>query len=128
MARLTTTDHGVALVEGNAEHVALLDVAYADIGAALEGGRTLSEIASSPVRERLPAGAVRVLPPVLRPSKIWALGLAYSSHVGEMGRHQDAEPYFFLKAPSSLTGAGQPIVLPHVAPDHVDYEGEVALV
>jgi 2-keto-4-pentenoate hydratase/2-oxohepta-3-ene-1,7-dioic acid hydratase in catechol pathway len=131
MARLTTTDHGLGLVEGNGErgeHVALLDVSYADIGAALESGLTLSEIASSPVRERVALSAVRVLPPVLRPSKIWALGLAYSSHVGEMGRHQDAEPYFFLKAPSSLTGAGQPIVLPHVAPDHVDYEGEVALV
>jgi 2-keto-4-pentenoate hydratase/2-oxohepta-3-ene-1,7-dioic acid hydratase in catechol pathway len=45
-----------------------------------------------------------------------------------MGRQRDAEPYFFLKAPSSLTGHGQPIVLPRVAPDHVDYEGEVALV
>jgi 2-keto-4-pentenoate hydratase/2-oxohepta-3-ene-1,7-dioic acid hydratase in catechol pathway len=71
---------------------------------------------------------VRILPPVLRPSKIWALGLAYASHVSEMGGHQDAEPYFFLKAPSSLNGAGQPIVLPRGAPDHVDYEGEIALV
>jgi 2-keto-4-pentenoate hydratase/2-oxohepta-3-ene-1,7-dioic acid hydratase in catechol pathway len=45
-----------------------------------------------------------------------------------MGRQPDGEPYFFLKAPSSLNGAGQPIILPRVAPDHVDYEGEVALV
>jgi 2-keto-4-pentenoate hydratase/2-oxohepta-3-ene-1,7-dioic acid hydratase in catechol pathway len=65
---------------------------------------------------------------VSRPSKIWALGLAYASHVGEMGRQQDGEPYFFLKAPSSLIGSGQPIVLPRTVPDHVDYEGEVALV
>jgi len=45
-----------------------------------------------------------------------------------MGRQQDAEPFFFLKTPSSLTAAGQPIVLPSVAPEHVDYEGEVAFV
>jgi 2-keto-4-pentenoate hydratase/2-oxohepta-3-ene-1,7-dioic acid hydratase in catechol pathway len=33
-----------------------------------------------------------------------------------------------LKAPSSLIGSGQPILLPRVAPDCVDYEGEVAVV
>ena len=76
----------------------------------------------------MPLEQVQVLPPVLHPSKIWALGLAYSSHVGEMGRQQDAEPFFFLKAPSSLLATGQSIVLHALAPDHVDYEGEVALV
>jgi 2-keto-4-pentenoate hydratase/2-oxohepta-3-ene-1,7-dioic acid hydratase in catechol pathway len=88
---------------------------------------TLEELAAAPHRETLPLTQVRSLPPVLRPAKIWAFGLAYASHVDEMGRQQDAEPYFFVKAPSSLLGARQPIVLPRVAPDHVDYEGEVAL-
>jgi 2-keto-4-pentenoate hydratase/2-oxohepta-3-ene-1,7-dioic acid hydratase in catechol pathway len=128
MARLMTTDRGLARLEDDGDRIALLDLSETDLGAALEKGRTLLELASAPVRERVPLNTVCVLPPVLRPTKIWALGLAYASHVGEMGRQQDAEPYFFLKAPSSLTGAGQPIVLPRVAPDHVDYEGEVALV
>ncbi len=128
MARLMTTDRGLALLQSDGLSVELLDLSEPDIGAALENGLTLHQIASAPVRERVPLSAVRVLPPVLRPSKIWALGLAYASHVGEMGRQQDGEPYFFLKAPSSLAGAGDPIILPRVAPDHVDYEGEVALV
>jgi 2-keto-4-pentenoate hydratase/2-oxohepta-3-ene-1,7-dioic acid hydratase in catechol pathway len=128
MARLMTTDRGVALVEADGEHVTLLQLPVPDLGAALERGMSMVEMAAAPAQERLPLSGVHVLPPVLRPSKIWALGLAYSSHIGEMGRQQDAEPFFFLKAPSSLTAAGQQIVLPPIAPEHVDYEGEVAFV
>src|SRR5579871_3708263 len=128
MARLMTTDQGVALVSADGQSVALLALDARDLGDALERGMRLEDVAASPVRETLPLSRVRVLPPVPRPSKIWALGLAYASHVGEMGRQQDGEPYFFLKAPSSLIGSGQPIVLPRAVPDHVDYEGEVALV
>jgi len=128
MARLMTTDQGLALVDADGEHVTLLELAVPDLGAALERGMSMAEIAAAPAQKRLPLSGVHVLPPVLSPSKIWALGLAYSSHVGEMGRQQDAEPFFFLKAPSSLTAAGQPIVLPPVAPEHVDYEREVAFV
>ena len=128
MARLMTTDQGVALVEADGESVSLLKLEARDLGEALGHGMTPRDIVAAPTRERLPLNRVRTLPPVLRPSKIWALGLAYASHVGEMGRQQDSEPFFFIKAPSSLLGNGQPIVLPPVAPDHVDYEGEVALV
>jgi 2-keto-4-pentenoate hydratase/2-oxohepta-3-ene-1,7-dioic acid hydratase in catechol pathway len=128
MPRLMTTDLGLALVDGEGDTVTLLSSPTRDVGAALEAGVTLEELAAPPHRETVPIAQVRILPPVLRPTKIWALGLAYASHVGEMGRQQDAEPYFFLKAPSSLLGSRQPIVLPGVAPNHVDYEGEVALV
>jgi 2-keto-4-pentenoate hydratase/2-oxohepta-3-ene-1,7-dioic acid hydratase in catechol pathway len=62
------------------------------VGAALDAGMTLEELAAAPRRETLPLAQVRIQPPVLRPTKIWALGLAYASHVGEMGRQQDAEP------------------------------------
>jgi 2-keto-4-pentenoate hydratase/2-oxohepta-3-ene-1,7-dioic acid hydratase in catechol pathway len=128
MARLMTTDQGIALVSADGQSVTLLAVAGRDLGEALEGGMSLGDVAAAPARDTLPMSRVQVLPPVLRPSKIWALGLAYASHVGEMGRQQDGEPYFFLKAPSSLIGSGQSIVLPRAVPDHVDYEGEVALV
>jgi 2-keto-4-pentenoate hydratase/2-oxohepta-3-ene-1,7-dioic acid hydratase in catechol pathway len=123
-----TTDRGLALVDGDGAAASLLRVAAPDLGAALESGLTPPELATAPIREQVPLSQVRILPPVLRPSKIWALGLAYASHVGEMGRQQDGEPYFFLKAPSSLNASGQPIILPRTAPDRVDYEGEVALV
>jgi 2-keto-4-pentenoate hydratase/2-oxohepta-3-ene-1,7-dioic acid hydratase in catechol pathway len=126
MARLMTTDQGVALLDPDGEHLTLLKLPTPDLGAALESGMSMHEVAAAPPGARLHLSGVRILPPVLRPSKIWALGLAYASHVGEMGRQQDAEPYFFLKAPSSLLGAGQSIILPPVAPNHVDYEGEVA--
>src|SRR6516162_9787311 len=102
MARLMTTDQGLALVDPDGEHVTLLQLPVPDLGAALDSGMSMQEIAAAPPGARLHVSRVRILPPVLRPSKIWALGLAYALHVGEMGRQQDAEPYFFLKAPSSL--------------------------
>jgi 2-keto-4-pentenoate hydratase/2-oxohepta-3-ene-1,7-dioic acid hydratase in catechol pathway len=123
-----TTDRGLALLSSDGHHVSLLRSGVRDIGAALESGIMLEELAATSPRQTLALNELRVLPPVLRPSKIWALGLAYASHIGEMGREPDAEPYFFLKAPSSLIGARQPIQLPRIAPAHVDYEGEVALI
>jgi 2-keto-4-pentenoate hydratase/2-oxohepta-3-ene-1,7-dioic acid hydratase in catechol pathway len=128
MPRLLTTDLGLALLDSDSEHLTLLDLAVPDLGTALGSGLSVTDLTAASAKRRLPLSQVQLQPPVPHPSKIWALGLAYASHVGEMGRHQDAEPYFFLKAPSSLIGTGQPIILPSVAPDHVDYEGEVAFV
>src|SRR3954452_24382263 len=128
MARLMTTDRGLGRLDAGGETLTLVQPGQPDLGAALESGMSVEQIVAAAGGERLPLSGVRILPPVLRPSKIWALGLAYASHVGEMGRQQDGEPFFFLKAPSSLVGAARAITLPAIAPDHVDYEGEVALV
>jgi len=74
-----------------------------------------------------PLSQVRLLTPVT-PSKIVALGVNYHSHVGAvLDRPVPTEPQPFLKAPSSLIGTGDAIVLPPDA-GRVDEEGEVVAV
>lgn len=74
-----------------------------------------------------PADHVSYLPPILRPNKIVCLGQNYRKHVEEMGRKLPEYPVLFAKFATTLTGDGQPIVLPSIS-DRVDYEGELALV
>ena len=73
-----------------------------------------------------PLDRVRLLPPIL-PGKIVAVGKNYRDHVNEMGGDAPPDPVIFLKAPSSLIGPGDPIVLTPYS-KRVDYEGELAVV
>ncbi|WP_239394155.1 fumarylacetoacetate hydrolase family protein [Frankia sp. CiP3] len=75
---------------------------------------------------RYPLGGVRLLAPVL-PSKVLCVGKNYADHVREMGDTAPANPLLFLKPSTSVIGPGDPIVLPPDS-DHVDYEGELAIV
>jgi 2-keto-4-pentenoate hydratase/2-oxohepta-3-ene-1,7-dioic acid hydratase in catechol pathway len=108
--------------------VSLLDTPFLDLGQALEAGADLVELSRSPQRASADICAVGLRPPVPRPSKVWALGLAYRGHIAEMNATADAEPFFFLKSPSALCASGDAIVIPPIAPTCVDYEGEVAFV
>ncbi len=63
----------------------------------------------------------------LSPSKIVGVGLNYRAHIAEMGRALPDEPVIFLKPPSALLAAGEPIVLP-AGFENVHFEGELAFV
>ena len=73
------------------------------------------------------AGAVKVLVPVDRPSKIICIGLNYRSHISEMGWEAPSSPIIFTKPPSAIIGPGDDIVLPSMS-TRVDYEGESATI
>ena len=62
-----------------------------------------------------------------RPGKIVCVGRNYADHAAELGGTVPKEPLIFLKPPSSVIGAGDPIQRP---PDvgRVDFEGEIGLV
>jgi 2,4-diketo-3-deoxy-L-fuconate hydrolase len=102
-----------------------------------------------PASDRLRAAVdlqdrLRPLPPVLRPSKILNCAANYSGHLAEMRQYTQTggdvdpariyrgdkaagQPYLFLKAPSSLAGAHDDIVMP--SPEsQVDWEAELAVV
>lgn len=64
---------------------------------------------------------------LIRPSKIVCVGKNYAKHAAEMGGPVPAEPLIFLKAPSSLIGDGEPIVIPSASKE-VDFEGEIGIV
>lgn len=61
------------------------------------------------------------------PSKIVCVGRNYVEHAREMGNEVPKEPLLFLKPPSSIIRNGDPIVL-HPVSDHIEFEGEIALV
>jgi 2-keto-4-pentenoate hydratase/2-oxohepta-3-ene-1,7-dioic acid hydratase in catechol pathway len=69
---------------------------------------------------------VRVLAPV-QPSKIVCVGLNYKDHAGEVGKALPAEPLLFLKPPSAVIGAGDPIRRPPGV-GRVDHEAELGIV
>jgi len=73
-----------------------------------------------------PRASTRLLAPV-DPSKIVCVGRNYAAHVAELGNVVPKEPLLFLKAPSSIIGPDESIVLPPYT-QRVDHEGELAVV
>jgi len=71
---------------------------------------------------------VKVLAPVVRPSKVVCVGINYVPHMEESGFERPAEPVIFSKLPSALSGPHDPILLPKAAPRRVDYEAELVVV
>jgi 2-keto-4-pentenoate hydratase/2-oxohepta-3-ene-1,7-dioic acid hydratase in catechol pathway len=67
-----------------------------------------------------------------RPPKILLLAGNYAKHVAERGgttaERDETFPYVFLKPSTTLAGPGDPIVLPRVSPDHIDWECELGVV
>lgn len=70
---------------------------------------------------------VKLLAPV-EPCNLLAIGRNYKAHVEEGGSDLPTAPLLFIKATSSVIGPGDPIIIPAVAPDQVDYEAELAVV
>lgn len=129
MARLVSTSDGIGLLDGAAA-VRLLDTPHRDLGEALAAGVGLAALASAPVRREAGRDELRILAPIPDPPAIWALGWSYRAHVAESDAAVSAEqePFFFLKSSRSVVGDGEPIRLPEIAGETVDFEGEIAVV
>ncbi len=80
--------------------------------------------ATEPTGETVALADVRLLPPC-EPRSIVCVGLNYSSHLH--GRPAPDPPTLFFKPLSSISGPGDPIVLPKDA-GRVDPEGEIVIV
>jgi 2-keto-4-pentenoate hydratase/2-oxohepta-3-ene-1,7-dioic acid hydratase in catechol pathway len=81
----------------------------------------------------IPASDVRLLVPIANPPKMLFLAGNYAKHIAERGgaavERQETFPYVFMKAPSTtLTHPGDPIVIPHLSPDQIDWECELGIV
>jgi 2-keto-4-pentenoate hydratase/2-oxohepta-3-ene-1,7-dioic acid hydratase in catechol pathway len=59
---------------------------------------------------------------------IIGIGLNYGGHAKESGQSTPKAPIIFLKASTAVADPGQPIILPRMAPDEVDYEAELVIV
>jgi 2,4-didehydro-3-deoxy-L-rhamnonate hydrolase len=80
-----------------------------------------------------PLGDVQLLVPIPAPNKIILLAGNYAEHIKEGGgqavERERTFPYFFLKpASTTLTNPDDPVCIPAVSPNHVDWEVELGVV
>jgi 2-keto-4-pentenoate hydratase/2-oxohepta-3-ene-1,7-dioic acid hydratase in catechol pathway len=98
----------------------------------------LAEAARAATTPRRPLATTRLRAPVLNPSKIVAAASNYGGHVAEMHEVQRrtlgrVDPWMmdfdaFLKAPSSIIGPADDIVLPPRVKDEVHHEAELVAI
>ena len=82
-----------------------------------------------PEQSLIPLGSVRLGPPLSGVGKIIAVGLNYREHAAEMGDETQKSPMLFSKAPSSIAGPMDPLMLPPTSwSSAVDYEVELGVV
>ena len=74
-----------------------------------------------------PVTSVTLCAPVLKPAKIWAIGLNYADHIAESKMETPARQVWFTKAQTSINGPYDPILIAKGAP-MVDYEVELVAV
>ncbi|MFJ9156041.1 fumarylacetoacetate hydrolase family protein [Streptomyces griseoviridis] len=93
------------------------DVALARVRAAAEAG-------DLPVIE---AAGLRVGPPLGRIGKVVCIGLNYHDHARETGAEPPAEPVVFFKAPDTVIGPDDTVLVPRRS-TKTDWEVELAVV
>src|SRR5712692_10351052 len=90
-----------------------------------EGLRELAARAED-AEERIPLADATLCAPIPDAQKIICTGLNYRDHAEETGQEIPGAPMWFAKFANSLTGSGQPVVLPAAHGEYVDYEAELA--
>ena len=90
------------------------------------GGPALLEGAASAVPV-VDLGGVRLGPPIARPPKIVCIGLNYHDHAAESGMKPPAEPIVFMKAPNTVVGPNDDVVIPPNS-QQTDWEVELGVV
>jgi len=81
----------------------------------------------------VPTESVQVKVPVPNPTKLLLLAGNYSKHIeeggGQAAERQSTFPYVFMKPPATtLNDPGNPIRIPEVSPDHIDWELELGVI
>ncbi|WP_036331229.1 fumarylacetoacetate hydrolase family protein [Microbispora sp. ATCC PTA-5024] len=93
-------------------------------GGGIERVRAALEDGDLPV---LDADGLRVGAPVVRPGKVVCIGLNYRDHAAESGADIPAEPVVFMKAPDTVIGPFDEVLIPRRSVK-TDYEVELAIV
>ncbi|MEU9706031.1 fumarylacetoacetate hydrolase family protein [Streptomyces sp. NPDC047981] len=99
-------------------------------GSLLADGPALDRIRAALAAGVLPAldaTGLRVGPPVGRIGKVVCIGLNYHGHAAETGAATPAEPVVFLKAPDTVVGPDDTVLVPRRS-TKTDWEVELAIV
>ncbi|MFI0938927.1 fumarylacetoacetate hydrolase family protein [Streptomyces sp. NPDC021020] len=97
-------------------------------GALLADADALARVAAADTAA-LPAldASLRVGPPLARIGKIVCIGLNYHDHAAETGAQVPAEPIVFMKAPDTVVGPDDTVLVPRGS-TKTDWEVELAVV
>ncbi len=75
---------------------------------------------------------IKLLAPISRPQKFFLLAGNYAEHIEEGGGKAEEKertfPYFFMKPSTTITNPGDPIILPSISPNCIDWEVELGVV
>jgi 2-keto-4-pentenoate hydratase/2-oxohepta-3-ene-1,7-dioic acid hydratase in catechol pathway len=96
--------------------------------ATLEAG-AMEKVASAELSSlpRVAKGSTRIGSSINRPSKVICVGLNYLAHIAETNSETPKEPVIFMKAPDTVVGPNDDIVIPPNS-TATDYEVELAIV
>ncbi|MFJ5529270.1 fumarylacetoacetate hydrolase family protein [Streptomyces sp. NPDC093261] len=92
--------------------------------AALARIRVAAESGELPAMD---ADGLRIGPPLARVGKVVCIGLNYHDHARETGAEPPAEPVIFLKAPDTVVGPHDTVLVPRGS-TRTDWEVELAVV
>lgn len=134
--KLVTYDGGQGPRLGLIANNAVIDLADATNGALPADMRGFLEMGDAGLQQAQslshaqgrPLNEVRVMAPILNPSKIVAIGLNYMDHCREQGIQPPKRPTTFTKFPSSIIGPGDEIRWNSDLTQKVDWEVELAVV
>jgi 2-keto-4-pentenoate hydratase/2-oxohepta-3-ene-1,7-dioic acid hydratase in catechol pathway len=102
----------------------------ADIDGAFLGSGGLDRIRAAQQAGELPETDItglRVGAPVARPGAVLCIGMNYAAHAAESGSAPPAEPVLFYKAPNTVVGPYDDVLIPRGA-RRTDWEVELAVV
>jgi 2-keto-4-pentenoate hydratase/2-oxohepta-3-ene-1,7-dioic acid hydratase in catechol pathway len=108
---------------------ALQPLGYPDLEGFIAGGATALESARALLGRgtAVPLTDVQLLSPLLRPPRIFCVGLNYLDHAAESKMVVQAVPTIFMKLAAGITGPNTNIILPANS-TQPDYEAELAVV
>jgi 2,4-didehydro-3-deoxy-L-rhamnonate hydrolase len=106
------------------------DLAPHDFGPAFftdDGPARLRQALAAGTLPRQDVAGQRIGAPIARPGKIVCIGLNYADHAAEAGAAVPDEPVVFFKAPNTVVGPDDEVLLP-IGGDKTDWEVELAVV
>jgi 2-keto-4-pentenoate hydratase/2-oxohepta-3-ene-1,7-dioic acid hydratase in catechol pathway len=130
LVRVGEARHERAAVLGAQGEILRLPDSFGDIDAdfwrqgRLEEVRRLLESGQFSERVQEP---VRYGPPIAKPEKVLGIGLNYRDHAKETGSPVPEEPIIFMKAPNSVIGPNDEILVPRKS-TKTDWEVELGVV
>lgn len=123
---LSSTGPRVGVVSGDQVFDAQFDGSMIDLIAHWTEAKAQVEAAASGPSGQ-PLSEVKLLAPVLRPGKIFAIGLNYADHIEESKMETPEHQVWFTKAVTSVSAPYGPVQIPKTS-GFVDYEAELVAI